>query len=87
MSSLSLSSQQLTDIIEQAVQKLVNHLIMERRDDLQLLTVVQASALLHLEVRTLNKLVPRIVISPGQYRYKASDIAAFIEKRREMPPR
>lgn len=77
--------QQEASILEDAKCDLVSHMIKTRGKELELLEAVEVSGILRMDKRTWEKLIPRVVIAPGVYRYQMADIVAFIESRKEKP--
>lgn len=82
---ITLTQQQEASIIADAKADLVSHLIKTRGKDLELLESVEVSGILRMDRRTWERLIPRVVIAPGVYRYQMADIVAFIESRKEKP--
>lgn len=80
-----LTPEQEEQIIRDATRGLIERLILERRDDLELLTIVQVCALLNLDRRALDNLKdgpPRVTLVVGnQIRFRACDVAVYIERR------
>lgn len=76
--NIEISEDMKKAIVAGMVEKLYN----DHRDDLQLLTIVRVCGLLDVDHRTLATLpIPRVTIKAGQYRYRASDVAKFINDR------
>ncbi|NQX00101.1 hypothetical protein HQ447_05530 [bacterium] len=81
---ITLSENQLAGLMAEVKAELVAKLLSDRHEDLQLLSANQACGLMNVDVRTLTKLIPRVVIFPNNYRYRAADIAAFVAERTEQ---
>jgi hypothetical protein len=80
---ITLTPQQEETLLEQVKTTMVERLLGDRRDDLQLLTPQQVSGLLNLDPRSWQGSIPRVVVTPSTYRYRAADVAAYIAKRTE----
>lgn len=65
---------------------MVRQLMAENRESLQLLTLAQVCGLLNVDGSRVKRLpIPRCTITPGHYRYRAADVAAFINSRTAIP--
>ena len=78
-----LTPEQLDSIIKTATAQLVERLLLERREDLDLLTPAQVCGILDLNTKTLDKLqIPRVTLIPGKaIRYRMADVKAWIDSR------
>lgn len=82
---ITLTPEQESAILSDAKSELVSHLIKTRGKELELLEAVEVSGILRMDKRTWEKLIPRVVIAPGVYRWQMADIVKFIEDRKERP--
>ena len=81
---ITLSSQQMSALIDDARSEFVACLIREKGDAVTLLSPSQAAGILDVRPNTLTKLpIPRIVLDSKLIKYRLSDITAFIESRIE----
>lgn len=82
---ISLSNDQLNQLINDTRAELVYRLMTEHRDNLELLTPIEVCALLGITQPTLAKLKdgpPRVsLIVNGIIRYRAVDVADYIKRR------
>lgn len=79
---ITLTQLQTADIIETVKSGLIEALLLDLKSDLQLLTTPQVCGLLNVDPRTLLSLrIPRVTLKVGQYRYRACDVAKFINDR------
>jgi|GEM_PF-4640361 len=85
--NITLTPTQMAELIDSARAELVAQLITRFAADLQLLTVVQVCGLLNMNQKALESIkadLPRVTIVPGSViRYRACDVAEFIQRRRD----
>ena len=81
---ITLPPETVAGIIEDARESLVGQLLTEHRDALQLLSPAQVCGVLDVMPATLARMkkLPRVTLAPSVIRYRAADVAAYIQSRR-----
>lgn len=80
-----LSDSQMATLLAETKAELIQRLLMERRDDLDLLTPAQCCGIFDVNQKTLDKLPgfpKRVTLIVGSLiRYRARDVAEYIRSR------
>ncbi len=81
---ITLPAETIAGIVEDATARLVSQLLSEHRANLELLTAAQVCGMLNIMPSTLARIkrLPRVTLAPSVIRYRAADVAAYVESRR-----
>jgi hypothetical protein len=81
---ITLTPEQMTNLLDASRTELVNRLILEKGASITLLSPSQAAGILDIRPNTLTRLpIPRVALDTKLIKYRLSDITAFIESRVE----
>lgn len=85
MSAITLTPEQEREIIREAKNELVIHLITQHKDELDYISPAQAAGILDVNPKTLMGLkIPRYVLVVGKViKYRLSEVLAYLQTTKE----